>query len=611
MESAEIQDALVFARRVIRKLREVEYTFDGYFVKTHSPSSVFVIVVFVYVGVGLLILLAFFLRDYCQSRKQADTPLEKQAIEPLVSGESNSKNRKQNLQGLPDETEEPSPDGTVNEDPLYIPSRVPQQDQNRNNTNQLNDNAKGSQSQIDSQTQQRLGKHPVQGLLPQRKDESLSHHESQIHDRASAVPSVTTSSRAKSAIGSSVSQRSRRKALANGTNALNWKGRRSIGRIESMRRHVQAERQQHVSEEESASQSRSRNSRSSRLSRPASRAPSNRGMSELASNILREERIEGEAEFYRQKYISRHQRGRRAPSVADSAVSALPPLPTNALSPEDAADAHDIGQAPVYEDYYASTDCCGRNSLFSPLGAILDIAEFDFETRRILSIAIPSTVSSIAEPLYRVVVLGVVAYLISTASAVAYVLSIILLRLCIEPVSGAIADAQFAMLQKSLSEGGETGFSICGRLIQSALATQAIICTLICVLWAFYMDSVVLGLVSVEEIANDASRYTQIIVIDFIAQAMCRSFMLIFQVTDQGYLETNVDLFGSIASLVIVPIVIAASKNPDIVMLAWAQVGLGLARILVKILLVSMRGWMTPYKHSLFNCATVLVSVTQ
>jgi hypothetical protein len=330
-------------------------------------------------------------------------------------------------------------------------------------------------------------------------------------------------------------------------------------------------------------------------------------MSDMASNMLREERVEGEAEYYRQKYISRHHK-RKTPSVAGSAVSAMPALPTTALSPEDAADAHDLGRPLAYEDQDTSVDCCGRTSLFPSLGVLLDILEFDFETKRILAIAIPSTVSAIAEPLYRIVVMGTTAYLINTESAVAYAISLLLLRLSLEPISGALADAQYSALQYAMSEGGDNILHRCGQLIQSAMVLQALLCIPICVVWSFFMDEAVRGLISVDAIADAAGRYAKIVVIDYAAQAICRSYMLVFQVVDQGFLEINIDLFGNIIALVAVPAVVSLISNPTIELLAWTQVGIGLAKVLTKMVVVSMRRWMSSYRSGILSAGALFVS---
>src|SRR3569832_1004014 len=162
-------------------------------------------------------------------------------------------------------------------------------------------------------------------------------------------------------------------------------------------------------------------------------------MSDAAGSILWDEVVDGESDFYRQRYVERSRRRRRSrmasSSSAASDFSIMPPLNPDALGPEDAADAGDPGRPnPIsYYDLPPPPPASFSNSGFlSRCGGFLDCVEPDGEMRRILRLAVPSVGGAIADRLLRLVLIAIISYFINTQSMVAFVLVTIFLRLTMD-----------------------------------------------------------------------------------------------------------------------------------------------------------------------------------
>ena len=394
---------------------------------------------------------------------------------------------------------------------------------------------------------------------------------------------------------------------------MRWKHRQPMGRVETLQRTVQNERNVISGEEGSLA-----GSRTSWNSRPGSLAPSVRGLSEQANSVLTEERVEGEAEFYRQKYLSRSKALKsklaRRPSTrsmrstrsyTSDGISVMPALSPDQVSPDDAADAHDPGQSlPSISDFDYLAPKAAMPSV-GTLGGVLDLANPDRETVHILRLATPSTLSAIADPLYRIVLAGIISHKLGSDAMVSFVLVLLLLRLTTDEISGALLDAEWSLVQGSLSEGNEDGFVQAGKFVQLGMIMQMAVGIPVLLVWVFVMEDTVFWMVSSHDIASVAAGYTQIIVIDYMLQGITRAFMLVFHLTDRNGLESTVDALASVATLATVAAVIMTTEGPTLEMVAYIQVVIGVARTLAKVTYASVKGWVAPYKSGLCKMCSI------
>jgi hypothetical protein len=321
----------------------------------------------------------------------------------------------------------------------------------------------------------------------------------------------------------------------------------------------------------------------------------------------RQSTMDGEADSYRRQLSSTSV----VRSLGGSDVgSVMPPLHPDVVSPDDAADANDPGRQanPIrYGEAQSASHASGssqahRTSTGSEKMAsvILDVAEPDFEMRRVLALAIPSTVGSMADPFFRIVMVAIISHSIGTEAMVAYLLVLLFIRLTTEEVSGAIADAESNLIQDVLAQGGEVGCYQAGQVIQLAILIQLAIGVPVLVTWFFLMDDVILSLVGSPEIAEIASKYTGVIIIDYIIRGASRTFMVPFYLTGQAQFEANIDLVATILTLLAIAVV-AATTDMSLTSIGWIQVIIAIAKTIIKVSYVVLKGWLQPYRIGFLN----------
>lgn len=419
-------------------------------------------------------------------------------------------------------------------------------------------------------------------------------------DRVSAVPSTTSSSRLRRTA-------SDRPIRTWDLSSMRWKHRGPLRRVQSLQRSVESERHIQLSSEDGSNASRSR---SSWNSRPGGRAHSHRGVSDVASSVLDQGNVEGEAQFYRQRYVERNRsRRRRGPNSSASSVrSALPGLSPDAVSPDEAADAHDPGTLNQGHTYDFEDDgggdclnCC------SPVGNLLDYSDLDFETKRILTLTFPSTIEAITDPFFRMGVVALLSHFVDTNSMVAFLLVSFLLRTSIEEVSGAVADAQSTLLQEALAQGGNIGFTLAGSFVQLGILMQVLLVGPILAVWAYFMNDVVSWLVPENAaIAQIASDYANVIVIDFGIKSASRAFMLVFHLMGQAQFELNVDLSMTALTIAIVAVSSSASDDVSLNTIGWIQVSIAAGTAVGKVAYMFHKGLVKPYQEGVFGGLTLL-----
>jgi hypothetical protein len=372
-------------------------------------------------------------------------------------------------------------------------------------------------------------------------------------------------------------------------------------RLERMQQAVWLERQAAYSEGGSVHNSHAARSQGSRHSAAASGWPKSRIVSTAATHVLEAEALDGEADYYRQRW--QHRRSHSNVSGSDVG-SVMPPLSPSVVSPQDAADANDPGRIPNPTQFYSSNSVSSAEDSEKLgwkrlLGHLLDLAEINFESRRIVSLAVGPTINAMAEPLFRMVLVAIISHFIDTDSMVAYVLVILFLRISTIEISGAIADAESNMLQDAFFQlGGVAGLYQAGRVIQLSIVVQVLIGVPVLLMWFFVMNPLVQWLVDDSHIARVASSYTGVIMIDYLIRSASRSFMLPFHLTGQAQFEKNIDLMASFLTVVAIAIV-ATNFDLSLTAIGWIQVILGIAKALTKVAYVIFKGLIVPYHDGL------------
>lgn len=325
-----------------------------------------------------------------------------------------------------------------------------------------------------------------------------------------------------------------------------------------------------------------------------------RAMSQAAGSVLEEietELDEAEQEEHEQMHRSRflNSSSRFLYDEDDEAISIMPALHPDEIAPEDAADAHDIGiQFPHYQANNTPEDASTTKTTWQRwCDLLLDIANPFFETRRILNAALPTFIANLVMPLQHVCIAVVIGEFLNTESALAYILVELFLRVTMDNLSSTICEAHSNLLHQQYP---------LGNTLQLALCLQLILLAPVMVIWYVGMEGTLQWLLGDPVLAEIARTYTTIGLWEHLVRSLTRGFVQPFRWMIQHEMSLIELVVSSVSILIIVGIRPDTLRGLGIVQLSAAMVS-----AVIKIYLITTRGWFQPFRKGLIERLMLLV----
>lgn len=388
----------------------------------------------------------------------------------------------------------------------------------------------------------------------------------------SSTPSAATTSR----IYSRASQYQPRTKVWD-VHGRRWKGRRPVGRADTIHRAIQTEAHVMAS---STARSQATPCSSGQVNPPLNRGDSPRVLSREVGNAT--------------GIRSRRPRNRRGSSFSSAESGSILPFLVDDISPNDAADAGDPGRQNPFENGESTevTVFCGPDALWKPLTLIkaidevADIANPDGELKRILGLSLPLTLGAISDSVFQAVVVAVISQSIGTDSTAAFVLVSMFLGLS-DDLVGAIADAESTLCSHALSVGD---MHMTGQYVQLAISFHLIVFGAMMAVWVLFIDTVVEWLVASPEIAGIALSYTKIAVWVHLLQTLSRTVTALFHLVGSENFESQTDFCEGLMTLILVACFLPSFRDATLNSVGWIQLTTAIVAFIAKVVHALTRG---------------------
>jgi hypothetical protein len=336
------------------------------------------------------------------------------------------------------------------------------------------------------------------------------------------------------------------------------------------------------------------------------------GMSDVASSILTDD-LEGPPLLQQRVTINYQRRHRRESSINSSDPSFLFYEVVDDISPNDAADAADPGRHNSFEqvEQLELAVFCGPGALWRPrtiataVDCLIELAEPDFEMRRILQMGIPLTLAAVSHSFLHLVTMSVIANCISTDAMVAYVVVHLMLGFTNELI-GAISDAESALCAHALSMGC---WLLAGQYGQIAVLVVLLVNIPITFMWATVMDDLVLWLVASQEIADIAQSYTIVILAYQVLQGVSRALTVLIHLSGHEKFEARFAFGESLVMALATCFTAAFAKEATLRDVGCIQLIIGSACFVAKVAFALLRGWLGVFLKGLLRSCAVRVSM--
>jgi len=272
------------------------------------------------------------------------------------------------------------------------------------------------------------------------------------------------------------------------------------------------------------------------------------------------------------------------------------------ISPNDAADANDPGQMKPYEDEEELQICCGKNALWRPaviaraFDKLIEIAEPDNETKRILKLTVPFTLGEIMEATFEVIGMGLIGHFIGTDALAAYTVVEMLVGTTGEFIDGII-DAQTTVATHAIGVGNNY---LAGQYTQQAAIFYSIAMIPCTLTWWFCTYPAMIWLGFDHSIAMIAKEYARVAMLCDLLEGLADVYHGILEITDHEVFSTVLDIIEGLVELMIFGAILMFHEL-KLIDLVWIQIGLDAAFFLFTIVLSYKKGWMRPFWAGMFK----------
>ena len=241
------------------------------------------------------------------------------------------------------------------------------------------------------------------------------------------------------------------------------------------------------------------------------------------------------------------------------------------------------------------------------MDGLIELAEPDFEMRRILTMGIPLTLAAVSHSFMHLVTMAVIANYMSTDDMVAYVIVHLMLGFTNELI-GAISDAESTLCAHALSMGC---WLLAGQYGQIAIVVILVVNIPIVYMWATVMDDLVLWLVDSHEIADIAQGYTSVILAYQLLQGLSRALTVLIHLSGHEKYEARFAFGESLVVALATCLTAAFAKEATLRDVGGIQLIIGGACFVAKVAYALLRGWLRVFlKGLLYSCA-IRVSISR
>ena len=250
------------------------------------------------------------------------------------------------------------------------------------------------------------------------------------------------------------------------------------------------------------------------------------------------------------------------------------------------------------EDYCApqTTDDDVKTDLHS-------IVRFDQETWDILRIAVPFTVSGLANSSFSNICLAMVGCYVGTKEVAAFALVQMLVGLTDAFLQGPI-HACSALC--SHAEGAGNHF-LAGQYIQLAVLFYLLLSIPVILFWWNYMAETILFLKWGDAVtANIAEEFIRVYIWSFILKGISTGFASLLNVADHASEVTTIGIAWGLVNAVLVTALVNMREKTTLIEVACCFVVTDVFFLFVTVAVAELKGWLCPYKKGLWRSLSLM-----
>lgn len=226
-----------------------------------------------------------------------------------------------------------------------------------------------------------------------------------------------------------------------------------------------------------------------------------------------------------------------------------------------------------------------------------NIFRFDMETRKILKLAIPFTVSSLSSAIFSSLCFIFISHHVGTKDITAYAIVCILVGLTDGVLYGPIS-ACTTLCAHAIGAGNP---SLAGNYIQLAMLTYGGLNIGMYFFWSTYMYEVITFLEWGDETtAQLAQDFIRIYMWNYVLSGISDTMWQLLELADHAVEGSIISMAWGLTNAVIIGVLVTTLPEPTLQTVAWAYNFTAVLFIGIAYIEAEMGGWLIPFKEGLF-----------
>lgn len=257
------------------------------------------------------------------------------------------------------------------------------------------------------------------------------------------------------------------------------------------------------------------------------------------------------------------------------------PITNNNGKNDDDKDRFNSKSTALYEDKLCST--------------ITKTIRFDNETKRILKLGGPFTVSTVSEAVFDAIIVALISKYLGVEALSAAIVTHLLIGLTDTFVKG-VADALNTLCSHAI---GTENYNLAGEYVQIAMVTYISISLPVSAAWWFFMDDAIRLFGMNERVVMIGTGYAKVLLADYLTKGMFDVFLALLDVTGYESQATVVVLVEGITSVLSLWALLYFVETMDLFWVGIAELGVSLFIYVMFGIFVVYRGWLDPFWHGM------------
>lgn len=290
--------------------------------------------------------------------------------------------------------------------------------------------------------------------------------------------------------------------------------------------------------------------------------------------------------------IERRQKRMETDEASLGSDSVLGSLEPDDVSFNDAVDAND----PAYHMEQRNTNPIEERGMASCFDRLLEIVEWDYETKRIVKLAAPFIVQAFLEGTMEVVQVALIAKLLGTNEVTAYVTVDLFVGITGGFLKG-IPDSLATLCGHSIGVGNR---QMTGNYLQMTTILYIVLYLPTIAFWYVYVDDVFRWLGYSEEVVRIGADFTQIFLWAELAEGINDCIHGLLDVSDHEIYSTVATTIGEMAMTAGI-VIVAQRSDATLRAVGWSHLVVSVLFLVANIVYVACAGWFRKYYIGIFG----------